>query len=134
MAKFDIKSKMILQTALAAAIASSTTTNGSILDTANYDLGLTFALSCVAFTDGVYTLQVWTSDDSGMSGEVQLTGDNLIGTAPAVSALSAAGGTLGVVGVIGNKRYVRVKIVSTGVTSGATVRVLAIQSAEHQPV
>lgn len=134
MAKFDIKSKMILQTALAAAIVSSTTTNGSILDTANYDLGLAFALSCVAFTDGVYTLQVWTSDDSGMSGEVQLTGDNLIGTAPAVSALSAAGGTLGAVGVIGNKRYVRVKIVSTGVTSGATVRVLAIQSAEHQPV
>jgi len=134
MAVKDIRSNVKQTLALLATITTDTTTAGSILDTADFELGLMFAVQISAYTDGTYTLLIEESDDSGMSGAVAVTGDKLIGSLPAVSAVNAAGAALDTVGVISNLRYVRASLVSTATTSGATTQVIATEVAENMPV
>jgi len=116
-----------------AAISANTTTVGAIFDTADFELGFSVLLSCPAWTDGTYTLKLEESDDSGMAGAVDVPAAKLIGSLPAVSAETADGGLLGKVGVFSNLRYIRVSIVSTGVTTGATVNITVIKHAEYLP-
>jgi hypothetical protein len=115
-------------------IATDTTTAGAIFDTADFELGLMFAMTVSAYTDGTYTLLIEESDDSGMSGAVAVTGDKLIGALPALSAVDTEGDVMAKAGVISNLRYVRPSIVSTATTSGATMSVVATQKAETMPV
>ena len=63
-----------------AAINSDTTTSGEIIDTKGYE-ALEFILMATTITDGVYAVQIWQSDDSGMSGAVQVAGDEILGDA-----------------------------------------------------
>lgn len=134
MAIKDIRSNLMVLLALSAAISTNTTTNGAIIDTKNHDLGLMFAANVTAFTDGSYVVQAFESDASDMTGEVQITGNKLIGTPPTLTAVTASGAAMSTFGVISNLRYVRLKVVSTGVTTGATLRLSCIQAAELCPV
>lgn len=106
-----------------AAISSNTTTNGVIIDTQGYG-ALTFIMNVGARTDGTYTMSVTHGDDSGLSDGAAPDASDLVGTL-ASTAVSAAQ-TQSKLGYVGNKRYVRVSVVSTSVTSGATVGALAI--------
>lgn len=133
MAVKDIRSNLIQTLALSAAISTDTTTAGAILDTADNELGLMFAVEATAYTAGTYTLLLEESSDSGMSGATAISGDQLIGTLPELSAATASGGVLETVGVISNLRYVRASIVSAS-TGSATVQVLATQKGEVKPV
>ncbi|MBZ9674546.1 hypothetical protein [Mesorhizobium sp. ES1-1] len=122
--QFDSANGMTPKVALnTAAITSSTTTNGVILDTQGYN-ALTFVLNVGARTDGTYTLAVTHGDDSGLSDGATPAADDLVGTAAGTAV--AAAQTMKKLGYVGNKRYVRVSVVSTGVTSGATVGATAI--------
>lgn len=134
MAVKDIRSDLKQTLALLAAISTNTTTAGSIIDTANFELGLMFAMQLSAWTDGVYTLLLEESDDDGMAGAVAITGDKLIGSLPALTAATVEGAVLETVGVISNLRYVQASIVSTGVTTGADAQVIATEKGEELPV
>lgn len=137
MAVKDIRSNLQEQLAILAAVSTNTTTNGFIFDTANFELGLMFAVSLTAFTDGAYNFTLEESSDAGMSGAVAVTdADKLIGTLAglALTAVTAEGDILPTVGVISTLRYVRLNVVSTGVTSGATVVAVATQMGEEMPV
>lgn len=136
MAVKDIKNNLLGLMALLATIVSDTTTQGVILDTADFELGLMFTLSNSLYTDGTYTLLLEESDDSGMAGATTIAGEQLIGSLPVVSAATVQSNSaaLGSVGVISNKRFVRASIVSTATTSGATVAVLATQKGEVLPI
>lgn len=115
-------------------IASNTTTVGAIIDTAGYDRGLTFALMVTGFTDGLYTLKIEEGDNSGLSDAADVSNDQLVyRVLPAVGAGAAEGAILPKEGVHSSKRYVRPSIVSTGVTVGATVQVVAIVGPEVLP-
>ena len=108
---------------------------GAILDTAEFELGLMFAVHVSSYVNGTYTLLLEESDDSGMSGSAVITGDKLIGALPAEAAAIASGGSLPTVGVISNLRYVRATIVTTSYVSGTTiVGVTCTQKAEVMPV
>lgn len=133
MAVKDIRSNVQQNLALKAVIGTDTTTTGAILDTAALELGLMFALQSTLHTDGTYTLLIEESDDAGMAGAVAVTGDKLIGTLPALSAVTAEGDQLATVGVISNLRYVRPSIVSTATTTGASLQVVSTQVAENMP-
>lgn len=123
--QFDQASSMNAIAALnTAAIASSTTTVGNIIDTQGYN-ALTFLLSVGARTDGTYTLSIEHGDNAALSDTATPAADDLVGTT-ALTANSAAN-TIKKLGYVGNKRYVRVSVVSTSVTSGATVGVTAIR-------
>lgn len=133
MAVKDIRSDLKVSLALEAEITSDTTTAGAIFDTADFELGLMFAVASTTYTDGTYTLLIEESDDSGMAGAVAVTGDKLIGSLPAVSAVTADGADYATVGIISNLRFVRASLVSTSTTTGAFLNVTAIQKAENMP-
>lgn len=119
--KFDTVNGMSIRNALnTAAIASSTTTNGVIIDTQGFQ-GLTFLLNVGARTDGTYVASLTHGDDSGLSDGAAPGADDVIGSISLNAAQS-----YGKLGYVGNKRYVRLTVTSTSVTSGATVGGTAI--------
>lgn len=108
---------------------------GTILDTAEFELGLMFTVNVAEYSDGGYSLTLEESDDSNMAGAVQITGDKLIGSLPVISAAIASGEEIPTVGVISNLRYVRTTITTVGsLENGATVSVVATQKTEYMPV
>ena len=134
----DLQSELQPVVALGAVISTNTNTDGAIIDTANFQLGIMFTLDINLFSDGAYELQILESDDSGMSGATQVVAPNILPTdlganSISASALVAQGAILQKIGVFGTKRYLQARIVSTGVTSGATARVTACKAAELVP-
>lgn len=132
MASVDLKNNIKSLNALnIQSISSNTTTNGVEIDTQGYD-SVTFEIITGARTDGTVTPLIQESDTSGSySGSV--ADDDLIGT-EAEAALSAAQ-SRSTVGYVGKKRYVRLSLVSTSVSSGLTAGASAILgSAKHNPV
>lgn len=132
----DIRSSLQALLANLAVVSGNGTTNGAIIDTADFELGLMFTMAIVGFTDGVYNIVIEESDADDMAGAENVTGDKLIGALAdmELDAESANGDVLPSIGVISNKRYVRVNVVATGVTTGATAIVTAIQKGEVMPV
>lgn len=106
-----------------AAISTDTTTAGTIIDTRGYE-AVEFIFFSGARTDGTYTPLIEESDDSGLSGSNAVADEDLLGT-EAAAAISAAN-TVKRIGYVGHKRYVRLSVVSTGTSSGATVGAVAI--------
>ncbi len=116
----DLHNNIELRKALSiTAIGSNTTTLGDTIDTKGYG-AIEFNLLSGTITDGSYAIQVFESDASNMAGESQLGADDLIGSAP--TFILTDDNAVKKIGVKkGNKRYFRLKIVSTGVTSGGTL-------------
>lgn len=116
------------------AISSDTTTPGAIIDTADYDGGLYFGMFCYDYTDGTYTMKIEDGDDAALADAADVATAQLVyGTLPAISAALAEGGVIAKEGVHSTKRYVRVSIVSTSTTTGASLAVVAIKDAEVLP-
>ena len=100
------------------------------LDIADFDGGVTIQAYLNIFVDGVYTLQIHASDTSGFTpaAGTLLSGDNLIdqsGTLILDTAIQVEGARIASLGFITAKRYVVVRIVASGVSSGGSVQVLA---------
>lgn len=139
MAINDIESTLQPRTVLNDNITTNTTTNGSILDTADFELGLVFYLGTANFTDGSYELQLFESDDPAMAGAVQIVAPKILPTTNVANSItqSAAvpgGGILQKIGAFSNLRYVQPRVISTGVTTGALISVIAVQKGELSPV
>lgn len=134
MAQFDIHNELYPTIARnTAAINSNTTSTGTnIIDTQGYG-ALEFIQTVGARTDGTFTLALVHGDDPALSDGVAVTDADLLGTL-AGTAINAAN-TVKRVGYRGDKRYVRADVVSTSVSSGATVGVLAVRGrANVRPV
>jgi hypothetical protein len=136
MATRDIRSNLEGQLVFNATVSSDTTTAGTIIDTADYDGGIKLDFIVSAYTDGTYTPLLQESDDSGMSGATDIPDAALIGTeaGAALSAVTADTEVLKSLGFFSNKRYVQVSLVSTAVTTGATLQVVAQKMPEVTPV
>lgn len=132
--RLDIHHNIDIRTVLAPqTVSSSTTTAGAIIDTKGF-YALEFTLAIGTRTDGTYGFIVEESDNSDMSSSNEVLDEDLLGT-EATMTTAATGGRARIGYRIGNKRYVRASIVSTGVTSGATlVRADAIlATAQNSP-
>lgn len=110
-----------------AAIATNTTTSGAIIDTAHYE-SLEFYMISGTITDGTYTAQLWHGNDSGLSDAVQLTGEEVLGSAVFIST---SDNVTKRIGYVGKKRYVQLRVVSTGVTTGGTLGAVAVLGTPH---
>lgn len=133
MPRFDIASDLQPRLAMNASITSNTTTSGSIIDTAGFDLGIIFEFVVPTYTDGSYAVAIWESDDSGMAGAVAVPAGNIIGALPTLTAADTGGAIINKVGVFGTLRYLQVKVTSTSVTSGARVVATATQKSNIAP-
>ena len=132
----DIKSQLQSNLAMNATIATNTTTSGSIIDNANFDLGIMFVVQCSGYTDGTYKFTIEEGNEANLSDATVVPSNKLIGNLANldITALSATGALLQSVGVFSNKRYLRINAVSTGVTTGATINAVVVQSGEVVPV
>jgi len=125
MAKFDITTGLNAAVALnQTAINSNTTTSGNVIDMLGYE-GLSFYVSSATLTDGAYQVNVQHGDASNLSDAADVAAADLINAEPAFVATED--NTVKEVGYVGDKRYVRVQIVSTGVTTGGTFTALAVR-------
>jgi len=117
MASRDLKNDIKIANALnITSITTNTTTAGVEIDTQGYE-SVTFEIITGARTDGTVTPLIQETDTSGSySGSVD--DDNLIGleTEAAISVAHSRSR----VGYIGTKRYVKLSLVSTSVTTGLT--------------
>ena len=132
MSSVDQKNNISVKNALnIQAISTNGTTAGVEIDTQGFE-SLTFVIETGARTDGTVTPLIQESDTSGSySGSVD--DNDLIGT-EALAALSTAQAR-SIVGYVGKKRYVKLSLVSTVVSSGLTAGATAILgNARSNPV
>ena len=138
MAVNDIRSDIQNSVALTAAISTDTTTNGSAIDTADFEGGLMFTVALNNFTDGTYNFTLQEATDSAFTTPVAIIdgSDKMIGTLAALTltAASVTNTVLLNVGVISNLQFVRLNCVSTSTSTGADVLVICSQKGENMPV
>lgn len=110
-AKKEFASDIKVDVAFApAAISTDTTTNGAVIDTADFDGGVTF-IANIKRTAGTVTPKIEEDDAVGMGTATDVADANMTVT-EASQALSADG--VMKIGVVGNlKRYLRLSFVST---------------------
>lgn len=127
MAQFDSTSNMLGVVALnTTTIATSTSTNGNIIDMQGYN-SLTGFLQVGARTDGSYTMKWQHGDLANGTDMADVDATDIPAQAVNTTAAVTTANSVRRLGYVGNKRYVRPAVVSTGVTTGATVGVLAVQ-------
>lgn len=123
----DLHHNLNLTTALnTAAIGSNTTTNGAIIDTKGFS-SLEFAIKSGTLTDGTYTPALTEGDASDLSDGTAVAAGDLLGTIAGATFAATDDNKVKKIGYTGGKRYVRLSLVTTGVTTGGTIGAIAIQ-------
>jgi hypothetical protein len=121
-----------------AVITSPGITPGQVIDTANYDSGIMFSLSAPVYSGGDFSALIEEADNPAMTdADIITNGDpRLIGTTfdAQITAQTNVGDSLGTLGVVGTKRYVRISIVAEGVLSNATIVFFSSLKPELLPV
>lgn len=117
-----------------AAISTDTTTQGNIIDLQGFD-SVEFVIQSGTLTDGTYTPLLEESDASDLSGSNAVADANLLGTEATAAFGLTDDDAVKKLGYRGNKRYVRLSIVSASTTSGGTVSAIVIKgNATDKPV
>ena len=133
MAVKEIQSTVKLVNAAYEAITTDTTTETTGIDTADYDLGVSFAFRAATYSDGTYVISFEESDDN--AAWTAVPSDYIIGDASnSISAVSVVNDEDATFGIISAKRYLRASIVSTGTTSGAVIIGTVALAGELKPV
>lgn len=124
----DLKSNVKALRAIspAAILAGNGTLTSEIIDTKDFG-SLLFAIMSGVLTDGTYTCDLYEGDESNMSDEAAVVAADMIGQVPAFTFAATEDNTVKKVGYIGSKRYVRLKIVQSGATTGGYINAVAIQ-------
>lgn len=108
------------------AITTNTTTTGGAVDTADFNGGVNIVFQAGTLTDGTYTPYITESDTSGGSytavdDDYLVKQDPSSAVAPEAQATLTVSNTVSKIGYVGYKRYIKVALVSTSVTSGGTL-------------
>lgn len=122
--EYDLHNSVLQKVALnTSAISTNTTTAGAIIDTAGFE-SIEFIIQSATLTDGAYAIKLEDGDDSGLSDAADVSSDLVLGGLP--SFADTDDNTVKRVGSISKKRYQRLSIVSTSVTTGGTLSAVAI--------
>lgn len=115
------------------AINSNTTTAGAIIDTAGFE-SCEFIVIAGTITDGAYALLLEEGDDPALSDAAAVPAAETLGAL--TGFVAADDDTTKRVGSIGKKRYQRLSIVSTGVTTGVNMMgaIAVLGDPKHAPV
>ena len=117
----DLTSNIATRVGLnAATIAANTTTQGNIIDTQGFDAAAVAVLAGT-ITDGVYAVTVNESDDPGMAGATVAAL-----SAPIANFILTDDNVVRRTGVVFTKRYLRLQVISSGITTGGLLGALTI--------
>jgi len=118
------------------AITTDTTTNGEIIDMKGFE-SLLFIVASGTLTDGDYAFKIEHGADSGLSDAADVPAELLVDNSADYHPANDAGGdvsfadsdddTVKEMAYIGEKRYVRLSLVSTSTSSGGTLGATAIK-------
>ncbi len=124
----DTKNNLLVEVAVpVTAFAGNITMVGEPIDLKGYN-SCTFAVYAGQTTDGTYTPAIFESDTGVFSGEeTAVSDDDLLGTEALAAISGGADQVVKTLGYIGQKRYVQARLVSTSVTTGGSVGILAIK-------
>lgn len=107
------------------AITTDTTTVGNIIDTEGFD-SFSFLLLSGTLTDGTFTPLIEDGDDSGLS-DAAAVSDTFLEVSEADTAFTASeDNTSKTIAYVGNKRFIRLSIVSASTSSGGTIGAVAL--------
>lgn len=130
----DIRSNLLPKLILNDSITGNGNTDSGDIDVADYDGGVKFNIYASAYTDGDHAIQIHESDTAAFTPDstTLVSGDALIPQSAAltISAATAKGDVIASIGYIGAKRYAKIRVVSTSVTTGATLVVTLEASPE----
>ncbi len=127
MAKRELKSTTSPVVALnTTAISADTTTNGVIIDTAGFE-SILFVIQSGTLADGTYTPLIQEGDDSGLSDAASVSDADLTNTEASVAFAATDDNTSKSIAYVGDKRYVRLNIVSASTSSGGTLSAVAVK-------
>ncbi len=131
-ASYDIDSTSEVEAALTSTeIVSNTTTNGEIIDGALRE-GLEFIVQAGEITDGVYAISLEHGDDPALADAAAVPAADIVGSI--ADFVLTDDDAVRKFGYIGNKRYVRLVVTSTGVTSGGWLAAVAFSTPlRHNP-
>lgn len=105
-------------------IASDTTTVGETIDRAGFE-ALDYLFN-FEITEGAVEIKIYEGDESDMSDEAEVDSDDLLYKKPL--SITATGTSVKQVGYIGNKRYTKSKLVTTGLSVDMDVSSIAFKS------
>jgi len=100
-------------------ISTSTTTVGEIIDSQGFE-SVDFSFITGTLTDGDYQVALEDGEESNLSDAATVSSDFIIGTLPNFVD-DTDDDVIGHFGYNGKKRFIRMSIVSTNVSSGAVV-------------
>lgn len=127
----NAKAEVALNTS---AISSNTTTAGAIIDLQGYG-AVEFVIQSATLTDGTYTPLIEDGAAANLSDAATVSAANLLGTIAGATFALTDDNSVKKIGYVGNKRYVRLSIVSTSVTTGGTVSAVSVKTrAVDKPV
>ena len=128
----DIRSNLAFTVIATATIAADGDTLSSVFDSADYDLGVMFPLVVTDYTDGDLQMFIEHSEDNvtfeDIAPEMYIGDQSYLSSANTVE-----GGETFSLGCFATKRYLRVRITATNVTTGATATTYAIAKGETLP-
>jgi hypothetical protein len=131
----DMHNNTVVEVALNyGAIASDTTTVGTSIDVRDA-LAVEFTVQSGTVTDGTFDVLIEDSPDNSVWTAV--ADKNLLGTEAAAQFLAANDDEVKKIGYkfnAGNKRYVRLSLVSTGTSSGGEFSACVCKFVEHRPI
>lgn len=112
-------------------IATDTNTDGEIIDLRGFE-SCTFVFQTGTVTDGDYTVVIQEGDEANLSDADAVADKDLLGTeADASFDADDDDNEVSKIGYVGEKRYVRMRIVSTNTSSGAVVGAVAVLGHPH---
>ncbi len=112
---------VLLGTSPINAITGNGTITGTIINVSTGDLFL-LELMTGTITDGSHEIQVWIGDDPALADGVEVDASDLNGSLP--TFVAANDDKVASCEVILRRAYLRVDIVSTGVTTGGTIAMM----------
>lgn len=123
----DLHSRVLPQTAISARnIAANTLITGSIIDTRDYK-SLDFVLQSGTLTDGTYTPIVTVGDAANLADGAPASAADLIGTIANATFAATDDNVAKHIGYRGGKRYARLDLQPSGVTTGGLFSATALQ-------
>lgn len=108
---------------------ANTTLDGNIIDRADTNAGVTFAVLAGTVTDGSWAFSVRESDDGTTFTDATATSSEM----GASTLVAADDDKVEEIGYKGTKRYVRLRCISTGATTGAVWGAVAILDGGRKP-
>jgi len=121
-------------------LGSSATVTGNILATASFNGGLTLVLASATVTDGTHTPKFMEGSDATLSDASEVADVDLyrkgVSTGQEANAafVAADDNKVKKLAYIGTKPYVRLDMVSSGVTTGAVFGAIAMRTPDVKDV